>query len=307
MSLAPIALFAYRRPQHLQATLEALRADPLAAASELVIYSDGARNPADAAAVAQVRALLAGLSGFASVRVVERAYNLGLARSIEQGVTELCEAHGRVIVLEDDLVVMPGFLRFLNAALDQYADDEHVMQVTGYQFPGHFQTPADALFLPLISTWGWATWARAWRHYDRAAGGFERLRNDRALRRRFDLGGAYPYFDMLRQQVGGHIDSWGIRWLLSVFGRDGLTLFPRVSLLHNRGADGSGTHGAGVAAIHGQGAALDDRRALVWPDTVAIDAQALREVRAVLRRLRPGPLAPLRRLLGGWRRRLGNA
>jgi hypothetical protein len=293
--LAPIALFAYRRPHHLRATLDALLRNPEAALSDLWIFSDAARDSDVASDVAQVRALAAQVSGFQSVQVIERSENFGLARSIVDGVASLCAQRGRVIVVEDDLTVSPGFLAFMNRALERYADDEQVMQISGYQFPGRFHAQ-HAVLLPLISCWGWATWARAWRHYDPSATGAERLRTDPALRRRFDLDGAYDYSGMLESQLAGKLDSWGVRWLLSVFLHDGLVLYPPVTLVENRGADGSGTHGAGVSELRGSlSASAPGDFAL--PDAIEVDAEALQEVRRVLRSLRPGPLARLIRRL----------
>lgn len=294
-TFAPIALFAYRRPRHLRATLDALLSNPEAALSDLWIFSDAARDSSAASDVAQIRAMAAQVSGFKSMRVIERSENFGLARSIVDGVSQLCAEHGRAIVVEDDLTVSSGFLAFVNRALERYGDDERVMQVSGYQFPGRFDAQ-HAMFLPLISCWGWATWARAWRHYDPSAAGVERLRADPALRRRFDLEGAYDYSGMLESQLAGKLDSWGVRWLLSVFLHDGLVLYPPVTLVENIGVDGSGTHGAGVSELQGKLSASAPGE-FVLPDAMEVDAEALQEVKRVLRGLRPGPLARLIRRL----------
>jgi GT2 family glycosyltransferase len=117
MTPAPIALFAYNRPTHLARTLEALRDNPLAHESRLHIYSDGPKTSRDEPAVAQVRHMIRKTDGFAEVTIHEQTANIGLARSIIAGVTELSERYGSVIVLEDDLLVAPGFLTFMNQAL----------------------------------------------------------------------------------------------------------------------------------------------------------------------------------------------
>ena len=130
MSRAPIALFVYRRLQHLQQTIASLQADPLARESELFVFSDAAKQPQHAADVAEVRSYVATISGFAAVHVVNRADNFGLARSIVSGADQLCTSHGRVIVVEDDLIVSPMFLSYMNGALDRYRDDERVMAVS---------------------------------------------------------------------------------------------------------------------------------------------------------------------------------
>jgi hypothetical protein len=282
---APVALFVYNRPAHTARTLRALAANAGAAETDLVVFADGPKSAAQAAAVAETRAVVRAASGFRSLRLVERPSNLGLARSITGGVLEVCDAAGRIIVVEDDLEVAPRFLDFLNAALDRYRDDERVLQVSGYGFP--IPPRPRSGFLPIVSCWGWATWARAWQHYDPDMTGYDALRADAERRHSFNLDGAYDYWGMARSQRDGRIDSWGIRWQMSLFARDGLVLYPPASLVRNTGVDSSGTHGAGVAALQ---RAVDPARASgdwQWPPSVAVDAEAFAEVKALLRAQQP--------------------
>ena len=246
MSFAPIALFAYNRPTHMRRAVESLLANELAPVSNLYIFSDGPKGPAQDAPVGDVRRYSRSVSGFRSVTVVERATNLGLANSIIDGTTRLTKELGSVIVLEDDLVVSPRFLEYMNRALERYQDDDTAMQVSGYMYPVDVGAEADAFFMPFTTSWGWATWERAWQHFDAEMKGFDALVEDRHLRDRFNLGGAYDYFDLLKRQRRGSIDSWAIRWYLSVFIRGGLTLYPARTLVQNIGFDGSGTHCAGA-------------------------------------------------------------
>ncbi len=243
---APVALFVYNRPEHCRKTLEALRANPEFAHTPLFIFSDGPRQEKDVSLVRATREIINSCS-LPNAVLVERDRNHGLADSIISGVTELCARHGRVIVIEDDLLVSPFFLRYMNRALDIYADDTRVMQISGHMFPVELETKMDACFLPFITSWGWATWQRAWRYFDPHMSGFDKLKANRPLRRKFNLNGAYPYFAMLKKQANRKIDSWAIRWYLSVFLRDGFTLYPVRSLVQNIGFDGSGTHCQGVA------------------------------------------------------------
>jgi hypothetical protein len=279
MIRAPIALFVYNRPRHTRSTLQALRANALASQSDLFVFSDAARKPEAAAGVEEVRQLLRSIDGFKSVAVVERTSNLGLAASITEGLNELCGRYGRAIVLEDDLATSPHFLDYMNAALERYEPEDRVMQISGHMFLATLHTSADAIFLPFITSWGWATWARAWRHYDPLARNYPRLAGDPALRRRFDLDGHYPYFKMLQAQQHGRIDSWAIRWYLSVFFRDGLALYPKKSLVRNLGFDGSGVN-CNVSDF-AQGDLDPDFRVNVMPDTVETTA----EIQAVYRSL----------------------
>ncbi len=243
MKLAPVVLFVHNRPAHTRRTVESLLKDELASESDLVIYSDAAKNPDTADAVGAVREYVATITGFRSVSVVQRDKNWGLARSVIDGVTSVVNEQGRIIVLEDDLIVSRHFLEYMNTALDRYQDDDQVMQISGHMFPVKFTAGTDAVFLPMTTSWGWATWRRAWRHFDPDATGHEIIRRDPALCRRFNLDGSYDYARMLEQQLRGEIDSWAVRWNLSVFLRNGITLFPKSTLVENAGFDGSGTHG----------------------------------------------------------------
>ena len=242
MAPAPIALFVYNRPAHARQAVETLRLNSLAGSSELHVFSDGPRAPEAAAKVREVRDYLKSVDGFAKVTVYERDRNFGLAASVIDGVSRLCESAGRVIVVEDDLQVAPGFLSYLNAALDRYRDEPQVMQISAHMFPVDVAVRDDAFFLPFISSWGWATWNRAWKKFDPLATGYAQLKTDTCRRRAFNMDGAYNYFSMLEAQLEGKIDSWAVRWNLSVFMNDGLVLYPRKSLVENTGFDGSGVH-----------------------------------------------------------------
>ena len=239
--LAPIALFTFKRPVHTRRTLESLAQNPEFTESPLFIYCDGARNDGEAAQVEETRLLVRNWP-HPNKTIIERDRNWGLANSVIEGVTELCKCFGRVIVVEDDLVVSPVFLNYLNVALDRYADVPKVMQVSAHMFPVDIHSQFDAIILPFTTSWGWATWDRAWKQFDPSMAGFEKLKVDRALRRKFNLDGSYPYFRMLKRQSKGQVDSWAIRWYLSVFLKDGLTVHPCHSLVCNTGYDSSATH-----------------------------------------------------------------
>jgi hypothetical protein len=239
---APIALFVYNRPLHTRQTIEALQKNELAEESDLFIFSDAPKSIEVESGVREVRTYVGDIIGFKSVTVFEKAENWGVDPSIIDGVTMLCERYGQVIVLEDDLLTSRWFLKYMNRALDLYRDEESVMQIAGFMFPISDFDDKHACFLPFTSSWGWATWKRAWNCFDPSAAGYETLKKDKRKRHAFDLNGAYDYFEMLKQYIDGKLDAWDIRWYLSVFLKNGLTLFPQKSLVNNIGFDGSGVH-----------------------------------------------------------------
>lgn len=245
---APVALFVYNRPWHTRQTVEALRANAEALETPLYVFSDAPKDVAASNAVAEVRSFIRNISGFKSVSIVERECNLGLARSIINGVSYVCEEHGRVIVLEDDLVTSPYFLKFMNEGLVKYQNDQRVISIHGYIYPVEQALP-EAFFLKGADCWGWATWKRGWDLFDPDG---KRLLNElkrRELTRQFDFDGSYPFTRMLQNQIVGKNNSWAIRWYASAFLKDKLTLYSGRSLVQNIGLDGSGTHCSATSGL----------------------------------------------------------
>jgi hypothetical protein len=248
---APIALFVYNRLSHTRRTVEALLKNAGAADAALHVFSDGARNEAARRAVAEVRSYIRTVDGFRRVTIVEREKNIGLAKSIIDGVTGLCGENDRVIVVEDDLVTSPHFLEFMNDGLNVYAKDDRVISIHGYSYPVSAALP-ETFFLRGADCWGWATWKRGWDLFDPDGPRLFRQLKERGLTRRFDLDGSYPYTQMLRNQIAGKNDSWAIRWHASAFLADKLTLYPGRSLVQNIGNDDSGTHSSKSEAYSGK-------------------------------------------------------
>lgn len=239
---APIALFVYNRPEHTRRTVEALAANEGAAASPLFIFSDAPRTPAAAPLVEQVRAYVRTVTGFAQVTLIERDTNMGLARSIIKGVSDLTGRFGRVIVLEDDLATAPGFLSFMNDSLDTYADDPRVLSVCGYMYPVKVNSQVDTLFLRAPHSWGWATWQDRWSLFRTDGAALLRELEARRLLSEFDTNGPHDYTRMLKDQIAGRNDSWFVRWYAASLLADRVSLYPIRSLVSNIGIDGSGVH-----------------------------------------------------------------
>lgn len=243
---APAVLFTYKRPDHTKATLDALARNALASQTDLVIFSDGAKGPADSAAVEAVREILRAATGFASVSVVEQPSNVGLAKSVIAGVTEILTRHERVIVVEDDLVTAPSFLSSMNDMLVHYQEDPLAFSVAGYSFPSsHLDIPQDYGFDTYInyrcSSWGWGTWRDRWRRIDWDMTYYPAFAESAAAQDAFNRGGL-DLTEMLRQQRNGKIDSWAIRFCYAAHSNGMRCIYPVKSLVRNIGLDNSGVH-----------------------------------------------------------------
>jgi hypothetical protein len=242
---APIALFCYRRPNHVRKTLMSLMNCEGFEQSPIIVFADGPKTLGELNDIEDTRAVVKELLGDRAEYHFNDA-NHGLANSIISGVSKVLDRFDRVIVIEDDLDFAPTFLVYMNLSLEAYVNNFSVYQISGYMFDvPELRQDTNALFLPIINSWGWATWKRAWLQFDSSASGWEDVKGDRTLRLRFNIGGAYDFSTMLQKQIKGRIDSWAIRWYWSVFKASGLTLFPPRTLVNNLGFDGSGSHGRG--------------------------------------------------------------
>ncbi len=306
-SLAPIAIFAYRRTDHLERTLDALEACPEFASSRVFVFSDGPKSDAAVHDVAAVRQLIQTRKR-SNMTVIEAPSNQGLAASVIAGVSRLCDEFGRVIVIEDDLVVSPLTLTWLNAGLDRYADDENVYQISAYQWWNPLlDQRMCGLFGQMAVSWGWATWKRAWDKFDSEATGWAELQENKALRRAFDMDGAYPLSEMLELQAMALIDSWAIRWAWTVFRNNGLVLYPPRTLVINIGFDETATHNS-----LGRLKRFVTRRPVPWaqptiptmPNHAALDPSNTRTFHSGLRwsgAMRNRRVVAVLRALGLWR------
>ncbi len=238
---APIALFVYRRIEHTRMTINALADNDLAAKTDLIVFSDGAKDTSQNREIKDVRNYLRSVTGFRSIKIVESNQNQGLASSIINGVTKTLEDYESIIVVEDDLVTSPAFLQYMNDGLNRYKNAQDVASIHGYVYPVKKQLP-ETFFLRGADCWGWATWRRGWRLFNPDGLSLLQELETRGLTNDFDFGGAFPYTQMLRDQIEGRNDSWAIRWYASAFLANAFTLYPGRSLVHNIGVDGSGTH-----------------------------------------------------------------
>ena len=251
MSYAPILLFVYNRPEHTRRCIESLLKNSLASESNLFIYADGAKDSTQQEAVNEVRNYIRSIQGFKQITLMERSENWGLARNIIDGVTTQVNRYGKVIVLEDDLVVAPYFLQFMNEALEVYKDEPRVGHIQACDFTQDSSLPATFL-IKWTGSWGWATWDRAWKHFNPNGNELLQELEERKLTHVFDFNGKYGFTRMLRRQIEGKNNSWAIRWNASLFLKDILSLNVGRSLVQNEGFDGSGTNcgGGGLYASH---------------------------------------------------------
>ena len=233
---APIIIFCYRRK--IEKLIKSILKNKEASSSELFIFSDGFKSNYDKKDVLKLRKTLKKIKGFKSVNIFESTKNKGLAHSVISGVNFVIKKFKRVIVLEDDLIVSPHFLNYMNACLDYYTDNKKIWSISGYgpSLPCLKNYNKEVYLSKRSSSWGWSTWLDRWNKVDWFIKDFEILKKNKQRIKQFEKGGN-DLFKMLELQYIGKIDSWAIRFCYSQFIHSAYSVTPKNSMIQNNGFD----------------------------------------------------------------------
>jgi hypoxanthine phosphoribosyltransferase len=291
--LAPIALFVYNRPQHTERTVKFLQQNELAEKSHLCIFSDGAKTVQDEEKVAAVRKIINKIDGFKSVKVIESKANAGLANSVIAGVSQLIAEYDQVIVFEDDLVTSPHTLAYFNDALNQYRDEEKVMHVGAYMYPLKLENLSQSFFYRAATSWGWATWGRAWKNFEPDIDILLK-QFDKKKRAAFSIDNKMNFWKQMQEFKKGKNNSWAIRWYASIFLKGGLTLNPSQSLVNNIGHDGTGVH-SGINDIYN--VIINPKPITEFPMVIAEDPIAYKVIKSFLIKRKGNMVTRVRRFV----------
>lgn len=276
-TLAPIVLFCYARPLHLRRTVAALAANALADQSRLIIFSDGPRGDGDEKNVNAVRSEISRVSGFSEVRVVLRETNFGLASNITEGVGSVMAQFGRAIVLEDDVVVAPCFLGFMNEALERYEDDSRVWHISGWNYSIDPTGLPDSFFWRGMNCWGWGTWSDRWCRLERDASGIMSRMPEAGIQE-FNIDGSHDFWRQMVRNHQGTLDSWAVFWYASIFLNGGLCLNATRSLVENIGLDGSGENCTSSSTCATE---TQPPPPMTWPESAVENELAVSRIRKV--------------------------
>ena len=275
---APVVLFVYNRLDHTMNVIESLSKNLLADQTDLYVFSDAAKTENGLEKVNAVREYIRKTdwrSHFKKVTIVEAETNKGLAKSIIGGVAKILEEYGKVIVVEDDLVLSPYFLQYMNGALDYYKDDQKIWSISGYSFPMKSlkNYDHDVFYSYRGCSWGWATWLDRWVKTDWEVKDYPKLMSDKQWQKRFNRGGD-DLTGMLGLQMEGKINSWAIRWVFAQSNLDMYTVYPKNSYILNDGCDGSGTHSGTHRELE---TSISDSLSLCKFENLEIDKKIARE------------------------------
>ena len=297
-NLSPLILVVYNRVNHTKNTVDALRANSLSSDSILYVYSEAAKNNSDIDEVKCVRKYIRSIKGFKEVHIIERGENFGLAKNIISCVSEAINKYEKVIVLEDDIVTSPYFLKYMNEALEYYKDIKDIGSISGFNYPKKvLNIPKgynnDIYFSLRPSSWGWATWKDRWEKVDWEVKDYQEFEKEIELQKEFNKGGS-DLSGMLKAQMEGRIDSWAIRWSYHHFKNNLLAVYPVVSFVDNIGNDGSGIHSKASNEDRFRNSVLNEKKEIKFIKEIELNSKLLnnfqkifsKDIRYVFRKIR---------------------
>lgn len=272
----PILYVIFNRPDHTRQSFEAIRA---AKPARLYIAADGPRDhkPEDKDRVGKVREIVSQVDWDCELKTLFRDENVGAGRGVSEAISWMFETEEMGIILEDDCVPTDSFFRFCKDLLQRYAHDTRVMHIAGTNHHPEFRRDPDYsyYFSYYGHMWGWATWKRAWAHYD------IKLTHHREIIEKgllYDVFGnqlATKYFvKKVRDALAAKVDAWDYQWDFIRMMQSGMTIVPHTNLVKNIGFGEEATHTFSANEARAKNEAHDIQFPLKHPPYVIRDAKA---------------------------------
>ncbi len=243
----PILFLVFNRPGPTQRVFQCVRK---IRPSRLYIAADGPRRncPKEKEKCKEVRAIATDVDWDCEVKTLFREENLGCRIAVSTAIDWFFENEPEGIILEDDCLPDQSFFIFCEELLQRYRKNERVMVISGNYFHGDYLLPSCSYFFSRYNhCWGWASWRRAWQHYEPKMSSWPRLRGTDWL---INLGDGHRDFQRCWSRIfdiakEGKVDSWAYRWTFSCWVQDGLSVLPYKNLVKNIGFGEDSTHTKG--------------------------------------------------------------
>ena len=253
-----------------------MRSNILAPQTDLFVASDYQRSDSEADKVTAVRNYLRSIDGFKTVTLFEREKNLGPAENLFSALQVIFDKHDRIILMEDDIVTAPGFLKFINEAFERYGTNERVFSITGYCPPIEISTSYqyDAFFLGRMSAWGCGMTKHMYESVlEISRKEFDEFAANKKLSRAFVKSGGEDLLVMLRDVAYGSLEAWDVRCMYTQFMKDQYTIYPTQSLILNIGFDGTGIHCGKTDRFN---VVLSGKTTFRFPDDIVVDQRIVK-------------------------------
>jgi hypothetical protein len=293
---SPVLFLVFNRPDTTRQVFQAIRS---ARPPKLYIAADGPRvsRPGEADRCNEVRRVAKEIDWPCELHTLYRERNLGCKIAVSDAITWFFDQESEGVILEDDVLPLPTFFDYCDEMLERYRRDDRVAMITGCNLVSrHFRPKESYFFSRYCHIWGWASWRRAWRHYDAAMTKWPGWRDNHGLAKMPGANRVFeaywrPTFDAVH---AGNIDTWDYQWTFACWYLGGLTVMPGVNQTHNLGFGEDATHTTAAAPEYVMESRPEPLRfPLVHPGAVeresradaAIDSKVFRiEIMSILKR-----------------------
>jgi hypothetical protein len=211
---------------------------------KLFISADGPRSSHEfeIEKCLEVRRLVTQIDWDCELYTLFREVNVGCGSAVSSAINWFFKHVDEGIILEDDCLPSDQFFKFCSLALEKYRHRDDVMHIGGVSYHSERDSKFyDYRFSRYGHIWGWATWKRAWIHYDLKITDCDEeiKRNVTKLNSRIQE--SY-WMDIFIKQRDLPIDTWDYSWQYIIWKMDGYCIYPKFSMVENIGFDAMATH-----------------------------------------------------------------
>lgn len=233
---SPVLFLIFNRPAETKKVFETIRnAKP----SRLYVASDGQRDghKGEVELVTKAREIATAVDWPCELKTLFREKNLGNKIAVGSAISWFFDQEEQGIILEDDCLPHQDFFQFCDILLDYYCNDERISMITGNNYQaGKWRGKGNYYFSCYNLTWGWASWRRAWRHYDSELSFWPIWKLSSDWHNKFpDLFERKYWEKIFNLMFAKQIDTWDYPWHASVWRNGGLTVTPNVNMVSNIG------------------------------------------------------------------------
>lgn len=237
----PVAFIIFNRPDLTEIVFTAIRK---ARPAKLFVIADGPRSEAEASLCQQARDVINKVDWKCDVRTNYAEVNLGCKGRLSSGIDWVFKHVDRAIILEDDCLPHPSFFTYCDVLLDRYKNDERVMHIAGVNFQnGIHRAEGSYYFSKYPHIWGWATWKRAWMHYDVTVADWPEFKLSEEYKGWcFNEEEQKFWNDNIETVCNGKTDTWDFQWVFAVMKKSGHCVMPNNNMIANIGFRSDATH-----------------------------------------------------------------
>lgn len=270
----PILFLIFNRPE---TTARVFAEIKKAVPKKLFIAADGPRasKPGEAERCQAARDIIKQIDWDCEIKTLFREKNLGCKKAVSSALNWFFENVEEGIILEDDCLPHQSFFQYCQELLAYYRNDERIMHISGNNFQNNIVRGDGSYYFSRFShIWGWASWRRAWAHYDVEMKTWPSFLAQNQIVNVFENKNAQKYFlNALQSVFAGKIDTWDYQWNYALWSQNGLATLPNKNLVSNIGFGQNATHTA-IGNNQNANMRTETLNNIIHPVFVSIDKEA---------------------------------